>query len=142
MARRLLPKRIGRATSAEARMTEDLYKTLNLTQKASAEDIHRAYRTLALRYHPDRNPSSGAASVTAAIKRAYEVLSEPDKQAVYDKTQVPRENGIEEAVVDAARDLLLKRNWVLVQQTRNDVVLRGGSRCAHVSLTSHLNGQL
>jgi hypothetical protein len=120
-------------------MTEDLYRTLNLTQKATADEIHRAYRSLALRYHPDRNPQSGSATLMASINRAYEVLSEPARRMVYDRTQVPREAGIEETVIDAARDLLLKRSWTLVTQGREDIVLRNGSRCAHISLAGQLN---
>ena len=120
-------------------MTEDLYRTLNLSQKATADEIHRAYRTLALRYHPDRNPNSGSATLMAAVNRAYEVLSEPVRRTEYDKTQTPRESGIDETVIDAARDLLLKRNWTLVTQSREDIVLRNGSRCAHISLAGQLN---
>ena len=123
-------------------MTEDLYRTLNLTPKATTDDIQRAYRILAMRYHPDRNATSGSATLMAAVNRAYEVLGEPVKRAAYDKVQVPREAGIEETVIDAARDLLLKRNWTLVQQSREDIVLRSGSRCAHVSLAGQLNGTM
>ena len=120
-------------------MTEDLYRTLNLTRRASADEIHRAYRMLALRYHPDRNPTSGSATLMAAVNRAFEVLSEPVRREAYDKTQTPRESSIEETVIDAARDLLLKRSWTLVQQGRDDVVLRNGSRCTHISLTGQLD---
>ena len=119
-------------------MTENLYRTLNLTEKASADEIQRAYRTLALRYHPDRNPSSGSATLMAAINTAYEVLSEPARRAAYDKTQTPREATIDDTVLDAARDMLVKRSWAVIQDGREDLVLRNGSRCAHISLTGQL----
>jgi curved DNA-binding protein CbpA len=123
-------------------MTDNLYRTLNLTEKATADEIHRAYRLLAMRYHPDRNPSSGSASLMAAINRAYEVLSEPVARAAYDKTQTPREANIDETVIDAAREMLTKRNWAVVQEGREELVLRNGSRCAHISLAGQLTSTL
>jgi curved DNA-binding protein CbpA len=123
-------------------MIENLYRMLNLTERATPDEIHRAYRMLAMRYHPDRNPSSGSATLMAAINRAYEVLSEPASRAAYDKTQTPREATIDDTVIDAARDMLLKRSWAVVQETREDLVLRNGSRCAHISLIGQLDSAL
>lgn len=120
-------------------MTEDLYRTLNLTERATADEIVRAYRMLALRYHPDRNPNSGSAMLMAAINSAYEVLGEPARRAAYDKTQTPRGASIDETIIDAARDMLFKRTWAVVQEGRDDLVLRNGSRCAHISLTGQLD---
>src|SRR6185436_12312219 len=120
-------------------MTEDLYRILNLTGSATDAEIHRAYRGLALRYHPDRNSSAGSATLMAAINRAYEILKEPSRRAAYDRTQVPRESCIDETVIDAAREMLSKRSWNVVQDSREDLILRSGSRCAHVSLTGQLN---
>ena len=122
-------------------MTEDLYKTLNLSERATADEIQRAYRMLALRHHPDRNSQSGSATLMAAINRAYEVLSEPASRAAYDKTQVSRDNGIEHIVIAAARDILTKRSWMVTQDGQGDLVLRNGSRCAHISLTGVLNAE-
>jgi curved DNA-binding protein CbpA len=123
-------------------MIENLYRMLNLSGRATPDEIHRAYRMLAMRYHPDRNPSAGSATLMAAINRAYEVLSEPDSRAAYDKTQTPREATIDDTVLDAARDMLLKRSWVVVQEGREDLVLRNGSRCAHISLAGQLDAAL
>ncbi len=120
-------------------MTEDLYRILNLTGTATADEIHRAYRALALRYHPDRNASAGSATLMAAINRAYEILSEPATRAAYDRTQTPREASIDETVIDAAREMLFKRSWNVVQEGREELVLRSGSRCAHISLAGQLN---
>jgi curved DNA-binding protein CbpA len=121
-------------------MTEDLYRILNLTATATGDEIQHAYRALALRYHPDRNANAGSATLMAAINRAYEILSEPALRAAYDRTQTPREASIDETVIDAARDMLSKRSWNVVQEGREDLVLRNGSRCAHISLTGQLNG--
>ena len=120
-------------------MTEDFYRILNLTGTATPDDIHRSYRALALRYHPDRNPSAGSVTLMAAINRAYEVLREPARRAAYDRTLTPREASIDETVIDAARDMLFKRSWNVVQEGREDMILRNGSRCAHISLTGQLS---
>ena len=119
-------------------MTEDLYRILNLNGAATSDEIHRAYRSLARRYHPDRNATTGAATLMAAINRAYEILKEPSRRAAYDRTLTPRESCIDGTVLDAARDMLFKRSWNVVQEGREDIVLRNGSRTAHISLTGQL----
>lgn len=66
--------------------TRDYYEILNLERTASADDIKRAYRKLAMKYHPDRNP--GDAEAEAKFKEsaeAYEVLSDTDKRRLYDE---------------------------------------------------------
>lgn len=68
-------------------MTErDYYEVLNVSRQASDTEIKHAYRKLAMRYHPDRNP--GDAEAEAKFKEAaeaYEVLSDPEKRARYDR---------------------------------------------------------
>ncbi len=64
----------------------DYYEILGVSRDASAEQIKKAYRQKALKYHPDKNP--GDASAEANFKEAaeaYEVLSNPDKKARYDQ---------------------------------------------------------
>ena len=58
------------------------YATLGVRPDASAAEIRDAYRSLARRYHPDRDPA--AAARMAAINEAYRVLGEPARRAVYD----------------------------------------------------------
>ena len=69
-------------------MTErDYYEVLGVDRNASDADVKKAYRRLAMRYHPDRNPDQGeeAANRFKEAKRAYEVLSDADKRAAYDQ---------------------------------------------------------
>ncbi len=65
---------------------KDYYRTLGVERKASEEDIKRAYRKLALQYHPDRNPGDTKAEESfKEINEAYQVLSDPAKRARYDQ---------------------------------------------------------
>jgi DnaJ-class molecular chaperone len=63
----------------------DYYKILGVSKTASAEDIKRAYRKLALQYHPDKNKTKEAEEKFKEINHAYEVLSDPQKRQQYDQ---------------------------------------------------------
>ena len=64
----------------------DLYEVLGLQKNASDDDIKKAYRRQAMKYHPDRNTGDEDAEVRfKEIKHAYEVLSDPQKRAAYDQ---------------------------------------------------------
>lgn len=64
----------------------DYYEVLGVGKDASAEDIKKAYRKGAMKYHPDRNPGDKEAEEKfKEIGEAYEVLSDPDKKAKYDQ---------------------------------------------------------
>nr|ACO14624.1 DnaJ homolog subfamily B member 9 [Caligus clemensi] len=60
------------------------YKTLGLQKGASSKDIKKAFRQLALKYHPDKNNSPDAEKKFREIAEAYEVLSDERKRAEYD----------------------------------------------------------
>jgi curved DNA-binding protein len=65
---------------------KDYYKLLGVDRNASESDIKRAYRKLALQYHPDKNPGdSQAEEHFKEINEAYEVLGDPAKRARYDQ---------------------------------------------------------
>lgn len=64
----------------------DYYEILNLSKTASADDIKRSYRKLAMKYHPDRNPDNAEAeSKFKELAEAYEVLSDDKKRSRYDQ---------------------------------------------------------
>jgi hypothetical protein len=69
-------------TSVEAE-TEDLYEVLQVNPKADFDTIHRVYRLLALRYHPD-NAETGDGEYFRKLTYAYTVLSDPAKRASHD----------------------------------------------------------
>ncbi|MEQ9354048.1 MAG: molecular chaperone DnaJ [Coleofasciculus chthonoplastes F3-SA18-01] len=63
----------------------DYYETLGVSRDADKEEIKRAYRRLARKYHPDVNKEQGAEERFKEINRAYEILSEPEMKARYDR---------------------------------------------------------
>jgi len=64
----------------------DYYKVLDLPRTATEADVKKAYRRLAMKYHPDRNPGDKEAEENfKEAKEAYEILSETDKRAIYDQ---------------------------------------------------------
>jgi molecular chaperone DnaJ len=64
----------------------DYYEILSVTKGASADEIKKSYRRLAMKHHPDRNQDDdGAEEKFKEAKEAYEVLKDGDKRAAYDK---------------------------------------------------------
>lgn len=63
----------------------DYYEVLGVSKNASAHELKTAYRKQALKWHPDRNKSSGATDKFKEINKAYEVLSDPKKKELYDQ---------------------------------------------------------
>ena len=65
---------------------QDYYALLEVPREASADDLKRSYRKLAMKYHPDRNPGDKAAeSKFKEISEAYDVLRDDSKRAAYDR---------------------------------------------------------
>ena len=67
-------------------MEEDFYSVLKVSRDASSEEIQKAYRKLAAKYHPDMNQGNKRAKETfQKVQRAYEVLNDPAKRKLYDQ---------------------------------------------------------
>jgi len=69
------------------RMGKDYYKILGLVRGATSDDddIKKAYRKMALKYHPDKNKLPGAEERFKEVAEAYEVLSDKRKREIYDQ---------------------------------------------------------
>ncbi|MCH2132670.1 MAG: molecular chaperone DnaJ [Phycisphaerales bacterium] len=66
--------------------TRCYYEILNIERSASGEEVKRAYRRLAMKFHPDRNPGDSEAEASfKEAAEAYEVLSDSDRRSVYDR---------------------------------------------------------
>src|ERR1700751_4774666 len=64
----------------------DYYEVLGVTRSASAEEVKRAYRKLAIQFHPDKNPDDAHAEEKfKELGEAYDVLMDADKRAAYDR---------------------------------------------------------
>ena len=76
----------GPATGPPTMAKRDYYEVLGVAKNASDEDLKKAYRKLAMKYHPDRNPDSKEAEEKfKEAKEAYEVLGDEQKRAAYDR---------------------------------------------------------
>lgn len=67
------------------KMGKDYYSVLGIQKGASDDEIKKAYRKQALKYHPDKNKSPGAEDKFKEIAEAYDVLSDPKKKDIYDR---------------------------------------------------------
>jgi len=71
---------------------DDYYEVLQISETADAESIHRVFRLMAARFHPD-NPETGDLEKFVRLSRAYEVLSHPAQRADYDESRRAKKNG-------------------------------------------------
>jgi len=86
----------------------DHYETMQINANAEPETIHRVYRLLAQRYHPD-NKDTGNAARFRELTEAYEVLSDPERRAQY----------------DVVHQHFWKERWKIIDSAKGDVDVRG-----------------
>lgn len=80
-----IQREVGYPITAVRMKFKDYYETLGLDRSAGADDIKRAYRRLARKYHPDVSKEADAEARFKEMKEAYEVLKDPEKRAAYDQ---------------------------------------------------------
>src|SRR4051812_5333122 len=94
-------------------MADDLYSVLGVPKSADADAIKKAYRKLAQKLHPDKNPGNAAVEAKfKAVNQAYDVLSDEKKRRLYDEFG---EEGLREGF-DAAR-VRAYQSWQRQQRT-------------------------
>jgi len=127
-------------------MARKYYDILQIKPDSSSEEIQHAYRKLALRYHPDRNPGPGAASQMAVINEAYQNLRDPPHQENIDKDAVPpslepaRRDDLTSSILGAARAVILRSGWAVSHEDGSIVIFEAGNPRVRVALTDHLTG--
>lgn len=90
-----------------------LYEVLGLTSSATDEDIRRAYKALAKKYHPDLNQGSPQAETAfKAVGRAWEVLGDPAKRAQYDSA-LKQESSQNTPARGTERPMRGKETWMM-----------------------------
>jgi hypothetical protein len=124
-------------------MESDHYATLHLKADATPEEIHRAYRVLAMRFHPDRNPLPEAVSTMARINEAYAVLSEPSRKRKYDREQrLSCTSDLALPIVAAAREALLRQRWTVIEDQGSVLLLENKSRRVRVRFVDRLTNEM
>jgi curved DNA-binding protein CbpA len=114
-------------------MAGDYYSVLRITPAATFAEVHKAYRALALQYHPDRNAAPGAGRAMAAINEAYAVLSDPVRRRDYDQQRTHiDESGAAGPILRGAYETLLKQGWIVSQSTEQTLLLEQGCRVVRV----------
>lgn len=122
-------------------MKRDYYSVLELKRTASPEEIQRAYRTLAMRYHPDRNSDADAVVHMTAINEAYEVLGDPYCRREYDALAAKTSPGTDVSgpVLAAAREAVLRSGLLVLQDHAGSILLESSGKRLRVVFIDRLN---
>ena len=116
----------------------DYYEVLGVTRTAAATEIKKAFRRLAMQYHPDRNQEDGAEAQFKQVSEAYEVLSDPQKRAAYDRyghAGLDPGRGFEGAEFGGFGDIFDAFFGGTSTGRRRREAQRGGDRRADIELT-------
>lgn len=115
---------------------KDHYKTLEVQPSSAQEDIKKAYRALAFKYHPDTNPGNEyAVKHFLEIQEAYEVLGNPDKRIRYDEERWLMGMGTR------AKDIqLITPQWILAESRKLSAHMRtiDTYRMSHAALQDYI----
>jgi len=99
--------------AAKGKRHTELYDILEVSPDASLDDIKKAYKKMALKYHPDKNPNAG--DRFKEISTAYEILNDPEKKEIYDKYG---EEGLKEGMGGGFDDDIFSFFWLSICKTR------------------------
>jgi curved DNA-binding protein CbpA len=107
-----------------------LYDTLGVSPTASADDIKKAYRRQAMRWHPDRNPENRAEAERRfkEIAHAYSVLSDPIKRKNYDEAVIGAGSAFQDGSADFSDDKAFATFLAAMLDLAFEVALRGGDQ--------------
>src|SRR5262249_13530569 len=123
-------------------MGADYYQVLQITSAATFDEVHKAYRALAMQYHPDRNSTPGAGSAMAAINEAYAVLSDPVRRREYDQEALNVQRfDVAGPVLRAAYETILKQGWIVTDSNDSAVTLEQGFRVVRVSFVARVDNR-
>jgi hypothetical protein len=121
-------------------MARKHYDILQIKPDASADEIQHAYRKLAMRYHPDRNPAPDAAAKMAEINEAYEILQDPLHRGSADPpipNAIPADDLIF-SILSAARAVILRNGWTVTHEENSLILFEAGNPRVRILLTDRL----
>ena len=117
-------------------MSKDLYKILGVDKNANESEIKKAYRAMAKKYHPDKNPDNkDAEQQFKDVAEAYEVLSDPNKKSRYDSMGYEAYNGAPNANHRNPNDIFADFFNSMRQEQNNERLKREYSIVQRITLT-------
>jgi hypothetical protein len=121
-------------------MARKHYDILQIKPDASADEIQHAYRKLAMRYHPDRNPAPDAAAKMADINEAYEVLQNPIQRGNAEApiSKANQTDDLIHSILSAARAVILRNGWTVTHEENSLVLFETGNPRVRIALTDRL----
>ena len=124
-------------------MANKHYDILQITPEASADEIQHAYRKLAMRYHPDRNPAPDAAAKMADINEAYEMLQNPIQRGIAEVpvSRADQKDDLAQSILSAARVVILRNGWTVSHEENSLVLFETGNPRVRIALTNRLRNE-
>jgi hypothetical protein len=121
-------------------MAHKHYDILQIKPDASADEIQHAYRKLAMRYHPDRNPAPDAAAKMADINEAYEMLQNPIQHGNAEApiSKANQTDDLIHSILSAARAVILRNGWTVTHEENSLVLFETGNPRVRIALTDRL----
>ncbi|HLH80631.1 MAG TPA: DnaJ domain-containing protein [Chthonomonas sp.] len=116
--------------------SKDYYAILGVAPSADVKEIKRRYRELALRYHPDVNPTPEAARKITEINEAYDVLSDPERRSRYDTERLFMATRLQQPSAPSAKPRTASTQKPSTSASRPKVDFNGFGRVVHEETSS------